>query len=108
MIKVLFLIGLLKDLKVGSDIMTTVEKRVRTVLAGQVYLSKDEHKDFLIKDLSSETDGTLELDSLDVIEVIMRLEEEFDIEISDEEIESLVVFPDLLALVESHLDGVPR
>lgn len=40
-------------------------------------------------------------DSLDLVQLFMRLEEEFDIEISDEAAEKMIAFKDVLRFVES-------
>ena len=47
--------------------------------------------------------GDLGLDSLDKIELAMRLEEEFTIEIRDEEITNETTVEELIALVESRI-----
>ena len=39
-------------------------------------------------------------DSLDVVEVVMQIEEEFDIEISDEEVEKLTTVQEIIDYVE--------
>ncbi|MBW1776540.1 MAG: acyl carrier protein [Deltaproteobacteria bacterium] len=41
-------------------------------------------------------------DSLDLVELIMSMEEEFDIEISDEEAEKLVTVKDVLEYIAKH------
>ncbi len=41
-------------------------------------------------------------DSLDVVELIMRIEEELDIEIPDEDAEKLQTVKDAVAYVEAH------
>jgi len=41
-------------------------------------------------------------DSLDLVELIMSMEEEFDIEISDEEAETLVTVKDVLEYIAKH------
>jgi acyl carrier protein len=41
-------------------------------------------------------------DSLDLVELIMSLEEEFDLEIPDEEAEKLVTVQDAIAYINSH------
>ena len=41
-------------------------------------------------------------DSLDTVELIMALEEEFDIEIPDEEAEKIATVSDAIAYIESH------
>jgi len=39
-------------------------------------------------------------DSLDVVEVVMQIEEEFDIEITDEEVEKLTTVQEIIDYVE--------
>ena len=43
----------------------------------------------------------LQIDSLDGVELIMEVEDAFDISITDEEAESVVIFEDLVDMVES-------
>jgi acyl carrier protein len=43
-------------------------------------------------------------DSLDVVDMVMSLEEEFDIEIPDEEIESMKTVGDIVKFIESKKD----
>jgi acyl carrier protein len=42
----------------------------------------------------------LDLDSLDIVQVVMDLEDEFDIEITDDEIENIATLQDLVSLVD--------
>ena len=55
-------------------------------------------------DITLETSLTkdLEADSLDAVEVIMEIEEEYGIEISDEEAEKFVTIGDIVAYVEDN------
>ena len=62
----------------------TVEEKVRSIVAKQLGLSEDE-----VKNESSFIDD-LGADSLDTVELVMSLEEEFDIEISDDEAENIL------------------
>jgi acyl carrier protein len=41
-------------------------------------------------------------DSLDLVELIMSMEEEFDIDISDEDAEKLVTVQDAISYINSH------
>lgn len=45
----------------------------------------------------------LECDSLDIVQIVMAVEEEFDIDIEDEEAEKLVLVKDIHDLVEAKL-----
>ena len=58
-----------------------------------------------IEDIKPESSFTedLEADSLDVVELIMALEEEFDISVEEEELSDVATVGDALALVESKL-----
>jgi acyl carrier protein len=46
----------------------------------------------------------LEADSLDAVEIIMAIEDEYDIEIPDEEAEKMQVVSDLVKFVEDRLN----
>lgn len=43
----------------------------------------------------------LGMDELDIIEVVMEIESEFDIEVSDEQVEALQTVGDIMALVDA-------
>ncbi len=45
----------------------------------------------------------LDADSLDLVELVMALEEEFDIEVAEEELEGVAAVKDAVSLVESKL-----
>ena len=42
-------------------------------------------------------------DSLDVVELVMQLEDEFEMEISDEDAEKIATVGDAVSYIESHL-----
>ncbi|GGH74857.1 acyl carrier protein [Pullulanibacillus pueri] len=44
----------------------------------------------------------LEADSLDVVELVMELEDEFDLEISDEDAEKILTVGDVVEYIENH------
>ena len=61
----------------------SIEERVKAIVAEQLSIGADE-----IKNESGFIDD-LGADSLDTVELVMALEEEFDIEISDDEAENI-------------------
>jgi acyl carrier protein len=72
-----------KELKTMSIPVEEVSQKVKKIIAEQ--LGKPEEE---IKEKASFL-GDLGADSLDIVEMIMTLEEEFDTEISDEEAEKI-------------------
>ena len=75
--------------------MSIVDK-VKKIIAEKLSVDLEE-----IVPEASFTDD-LGADSLDLVELIMSMEEEFDIEISDEDAEKLVTVKDALEYVETH------
>lgn len=71
-------------------------EKVKTILAEQ--LEFDEEKITMESSLVDDLDA----DSLDVVDLIMSLEEEFDIEIPDEEIEEIKTVGDLVKYIEAN------
>ena len=63
--------------------MATNEERVKKVIIEQLGVNEDQ-----VTDNASFVDD-LGADSLDTVELVMALEEEFDIEISDDEAENI-------------------
>ena len=49
--------------------------------------------------------NVLGADSLDVVDLVMTLEDEFDIEIPDEDIEGIRTVGELARYLEEHIDG---
>ena len=73
-------------------------ERVREIIAEQ--LSVDD-----IEEITMETSLTkdLEADSLDAVEIIMAIEDEFEIEVPDEDAEKFKTVSDIVAYVEAQL-----
>ncbi|MBQ6558742.1 MAG: acyl carrier protein [Clostridia bacterium] len=71
-------------------------ERVKAVIVDQLSVEADE-----VTLESSFVDG-LGADSLDVVELIMGLETEFDIEIPDEEAEKISTVGDAVDYIKSH------
>jgi acyl carrier protein len=72
----------------------SAEDRVKTIIAEQLGVKKDE-----IKPESSFIDD-LGADSLDTVEVVMALEEEFGIEIPDEDAEKITTVGDATKYID--------
>jgi len=71
----------------------SVEDKVKKIIAEKLSVDIEE----VIPDASFVDD--LGADSLDLVELIMSMEEEFDIEISDEDAENLVSFKDVIEYI---------
>lgn len=69
--------------------------KIKTILAEQLDVDVDE--------LSLETDIARDLnaDSLDVVEMLMAIDDEFGVEIPDEEVENIKTIGDLVEYIES-------
>ena len=69
---------------------------VKEVVVEQLSVSPDEVKEDskFVEDLGA--------DSLDVVELVMALEEKFDIEIPDDEAEKIQTVKDVVDYIESH------
>jgi len=76
--------------------MTTVEERVRKVIEEQLSVNQDQ----ITKEASFIDD--LGADSLDTVELVMALEEEFGIEIPDEEAEKITKVGEAVDYIEKH------
>ncbi len=74
-----------------------MEQRVKKVVAEQLGVSEAE-----IKSESSFV-GDLGADSLDTVELVMALEEEFECEIPDEEAEKITTVQHAIDYVNSHI-----
>jgi acyl carrier protein len=75
---------------------TNVEMKVKSIIAEQLGVGEDE-----IKPESSFIDD-LGADSLDIVELVMAMEEEFDVEIPDEQAESIKTVKDAVDYINSH------
>ena len=74
----------------------SVEERVIEIVSEQMGVSKDQ----ITKDTSFVND--LGADSLDTVELVMELEEEFDITIPDEKAEEIQTVGQAVAYIEEH------
>ena len=76
-----------------------MEDRVKEIIAEQLGVDGDQ-----VTDNASFTDD-LGADSLDTVELVMALEEEFDIEIPDEDAEKIVTVGDAIKYLQANIDG---
>ena len=75
---------------------SAVEAKVREIICEQLGVSEGD----VTPDASFIED--LGADSLDIVELVMALEEEYDVEISDEEAEKIRTVQDVVNYIESH------
>ncbi len=78
---------------------TELESKVSEIIVEQLGASKEE-----IVPEASFTDD-LGADSLDIVELVMAMEEEFDIEIPDEDAEKIQTIGDALSYVKERVAG---
>jgi acyl carrier protein len=76
-----------------------LEERVKEIIAEQLGVSKEEvaPEASFIDDLGA--------DSLDIVELVMAMEEEFDIEIPDEDAEKIQTIGDAITYVRERAAG---
>ena len=78
--------------------MSTIEERVKKIIIEQLGVKEEEVK----PEASFETD--LGADSLDTVELVMALEEEFETEIPDEQAEKIKTVQAAIDYVNNHSD----
>ncbi|HYQ80434.1 MAG TPA: acyl carrier protein [Anaeromyxobacteraceae bacterium] len=73
-----------------------VEQKVKGIIAEQLGVAEDEIKttSSFIEDLGA--------DSLDIVELVMAMEEEFEVEIPDEEAENIKTVQDAINYINTH------
>lgn len=79
--------------------MASVYERVQSIVAER--LSVDSEK----VTMDAEFIGDLDADSLDLVEVIMALEQEFDLEIKDDEAENIRTVANAVDFINEHQKG---
>uniref|UniRef100_A0A0Q9YP17 Acyl carrier protein n=2 Tax=Candidatus Berkiella cookevillensis TaxID=437022 RepID=A0A0Q9YP17_9GAMM len=80
-----------------QEVMTSIEERVTDIIVEQLGLERDkvQPESKFVDDLGA--------DSLDTVEMVMALEDEFKIEIPDEEAEKITTLRDAIRYIEEHL-----
>jgi acyl carrier protein len=84
------------EIKEGGDFMS-VETRVKEIIVEQLGVNENEvtPEAKFVDDLGA--------DSLDLVELVMALEEEYNIEISDEDAEKILTVGDAMEYIKSHV-----
>jgi acyl carrier protein len=80
----------------GEPVMSSVQERVKKIIVEQLGVGDDQ--------VTSEASFVDDLgaDSLDTVELVMALEEEFDVEIPDDDAEKITTVKEAVAFVEAH------
>ncbi|HVP28403.1 MAG TPA: acyl carrier protein [Myxococcota bacterium] len=76
-----------------------VEDRVADIIVEQLQVSRDE----VVPEASFVDD--LGADSLDIVELVMAMEEEFDVEIPDEDAEKIQTIGDAISYLKEKLEA---
>lgn len=76
-----------------------VEEKVRDIIVEQLGVAPDE----VVPEASFIDD--LGADSLDIVELVMALEEEFDLEISDDDAEKIQTIQDVVSYVKRKIEA---
>ena len=77
--------------------MSELENKVRKIVAEQLNVEEGDVK------MESSFISDLDADSLDTVELVMALEEEFNIEISDEDADKIKTVGEAVAYIKSKL-----
>ena len=81
-----------------TNVMSTVTDRVRKIVVEQLGVKEDE-----LKNDASFVDD-LGADSLDTVELVMALEEEFETEIPDEKAEKITTIQEAIDYIQANMD----
>ncbi|SEN20863.1 MULTISPECIES: acyl carrier protein [Stigmatella] len=75
---------------------SAIETKIKSIIADQLGVGEDEIKpeSQFIEDLGA--------DSLDIVELVMAMEEEFEVEIPDEEAENIKTVGDAINYINTH------
>ncbi|MDA2928366.1 acyl carrier protein [Acidobacteria bacterium AH-259-O06] len=76
--------------------MASVEEKVKTIIVDQLGVNEGEAT------LDAHFVDDLGADSLDTVELVMKLEEDFDMEIPDEDAEKILTVRDAIDYIKDH------
>lgn len=88
---------LYNDLRGGEQTMAEVLERVTKIIVDRLGVEESEVK------LEASFKDDLGADSLDVVELVMELEDEFDTEISDDDAEKIATVGDAVTYIQAKL-----
>ena len=74
----------------------SIENKIKKIIADKLAINEEE----VLPEASFADD--LGADSLDLVELIMSIEEEFDVEISDDDAEKIATYKDALEYIKKH------
>ena len=79
--------------------MSSVEERVKKLICEQLGVKEEEvtAEASFVEDLGA--------DSLDLVELVMRMEETFDVEIPDDDAENIRLVQDAINYIQQHLSN---
>ena len=72
--------------------------KVKDIIVDQLDVDEDKVK------MEASITEDLGADSLDVVDLVMSLEEEFDVEIPDEQVENVKTVGDIVKFIEENID----
>ncbi len=80
----------------ATNAETNVEAKVKGIIAEQLGVALEEIK------ITSSFVEDLGADSLDIVELVMAMEEEFEVEIPDEQAENIKTVQDAVDFIKTH------
>ncbi len=85
----------IRETQGGENVMF---EKIRACIASQLSIDEEEIK------MESSFMDNLGADSLDIVELIMALEEEYDIEIPDEDVEKITTVGDVVEYIKARTE----
>ena len=101
----------MSDDKYRSEFYKIWSGNFESIRKNEVYIMFEKIKELIVESLGIEEDQVtmeasfkddLKVDSLDLFEMVMSLEDEFDVEIPTEELEKMVTVGDVVEYIKEH------